>query len=383
MKKKIACFIMKIMARLPVKDIIIFESFFGKQLSDSPKALYDYMKNDKAYHHYRLIWSVKASFEPVFVASGCEFVRRGSFKWIMLMARARYWVNNTRQPDWLVKNSQTTYLQTWHGTPLKKLGTDIEEVTMPGTTTANYRVNFTRDTKKWDVLLAQNDYAANVFERAFQVDSDRIITTGYPRNDRLSNYNVAEIKAIKQRLKLPCNKKIILYAPTWKDNQSYRRGEYKAFLEFDLKTMYAELGKDYIVLIKWHYLIADHLTIPTEYEQFAIKVPQTIDINVYFLISDILITDYSSVFFDYAILKRPIIFFTPDWDAYQNEIRGIYPEISGALPGIMVQTTAALIRAIRLEQEPSTAFYDRFCYLEDGLATARVVASVFTKNDDV
>lgn len=377
MKERIACFIMRMIARLPVKKVIVFESFFGKQLSDSPKAIYEYLKEHEDYQQYRLIWSVKSSFETFFDAANCEYVRRGSFKWLLLMARARYWVNNTRQPAWLTKNKRTTYIQTWHGTPLKKLGVDIEQVTMPGTTTANYRINFIRDTKKWDVLLAQNDYSAKVFERAFKVDKTKIITTGYPRNDRLTRYKTQDTIAIKQQLNLPQDKKIILYAPTWKDNQSYRRGQYKAFLELDLKQLYQSLGEEYLILIKWHYLIADHVTIPSEYADFAIKVPQTMDINDYFLISDILITDYSSVFFDFAILNRPIVFFTPDWEKYQTEVRGMYPELSDDLPGAVVQTTTALIQAIQQSTPPSAAFIKRYCYLEDGQATARVVAQMF------
>lgn len=383
MRKRFVRFMMILLGVLPAKNIIVFESFFGKQFSDNPKAIYDYLINSSDYDGYRLIWSVKYSFEKEFIKHDCEYVTRGSLRWIILMARAKYWINNTRQPSWIVKNKHTIYLQTWHGTPLKKLGMDIENVRMPGTNTEKYRVNFIRDTKKWDVLLAQNEYAARIFENAFQFKSSNIMTTGYPRNDKLVNYNKDEILEIKKKLKLPLNKKIILYAPTWKDNESYRRGEYKASMKMNLKQMKEALSNEYVLLIKWHYLIADNIEIEKDLSDFAIKLPQTMDISNCYLISDLLITDYSSVFFDYAVLCRPIIFYTPDWDEYQKEIRGMYEEVSKALPGPIVENTTELITSIIEKSPPSIAFLSTFCTYEDGKSSERVVEKVIMKNSSI
>lgn len=379
MKVKMAKLIMCLFTLLPVKKIIVFESFFGKQFSDSPKAIHKFLLENKNEYAYRLIWAVKPGYEDEFIKQNIETVKRGSFKWLVLMARASYWVNNVRVPDWVVKNKKTTYLQTWHGTPLKKLGLDIEKLTMPGIDQATYRKTLVSDTSKWDFLIAQNDYASEKYQSAFNLSADKVKVTGYPRNDFLKNFDVDFVDEMKKEIGISTSKKVILYAPTWKDNNSYEKGSYRSVLDIDLEKMYSVLGAEYVLLIKWHYLISDQIKIPEKFKGFAIKVPQTYDINSYFVISDFLITDYSSVFFDYANLQRPIIFFTPDWETYQNEVRGMYSDIIADLPGIVVDTTTTLIEAIITPTYPSTQFIESYCSQDDGAATERIVSSVIKK----
>lgn len=380
MKVKMAKLIMCLFTLLPVKKIIVFESFFGKQFSDSPKAIHKFLLENKNEYAYRLIWAVKPGYEDEFIKQNIETVKRGSFKWLVLMARASYWVNNVRVPDWVVKNKKTTYLQTWHGTPLKKLGLDIEKLTMPGIDQATYRKTLVSDTSKWDFLIAQNDYASEKYQSAFNLSADKVKVTGYPRNDFLKNFDVDFVDEMKKEIGISTSKKVILYAPTWKDNNSYEKGSYRSVLDIDLEKMHSVLGSEYVLLIKWHYLISDQIKIPEKFKDFAIKVPQTYDINSYFVISDFLITDYSSVFFDYANLQRPIIFFTPDWETYQNEVRGMYSDIIADLPGIVVDTTTALIDAIITPSYPSTQFVESYCSQDDGTATERIVSSVIKKH---
>ncbi|HCZ39366.1 MAG TPA: CDP-glycerol glycerophosphotransferase family protein [Brochothrix thermosphacta] len=378
MKERVAKLLMWLLTRFGSKNIIVFESFFGKQYSDSPKAIYEYLKTHQDEYKYQLIWSVKEGFEDQFKENEIEYVRRGSLRWIILMARSSYWINNTRQPSWIIKGKGTKYIQTWHGTPLKKLGLDIEKVTMHGADTESYRLNFIKDTEKWDSLIAQNNYAAKVFKTAFNIPEEKLIVSGYPRNDYLLNYTEDEAANIKRKLGIIEGKKVILYAPTWKDNKSLSKGAYEAFLPMNLEEMFAELSDDYVLLIKWHYLIANEVEIPEKYKDFAFKVPQTIDINQYFIISDMLITDYSSVFFDYANLKRKIIFYTPDWEEYENDVRGMYPEISRSLPGEQVSDTAELINAIKTEDTLNIDFVNKYCSYDDGHATQRIVEQKIT-----
>lgn len=380
MKVKMAKLIMCLFTLLPVKKIIVFESFFGKQFSDSPKAIHKFLLENKNEYAYRLIWAVKPGYEDEFIKQNIETVKRGSFKWLVLMARASYWVNNVRVPDWVVKNKKTTYLQTWHGTPLKKLGLDIEKLTMPGIDQATYRKTLVSDTSKWDFLIAQNDYASEKYQSAFNLSADKVKVTGYPRNDFLKNFDVDFVDEMKKEIGISTSKKVILYAPTWKDNNSYEKGSYRSVLDIDLEKMHSVLGSEYVLLIKWHYLISDQIKIPEKFKGFAIKVPQTYDINSYFVISDFLITDYSSVFFDYANLQRPIIFFTPDWETYQNEVRGMYSDIIADLPGIVVDTTTTLIEAIITPTYPSAQFVESYCSQDDGTATERIVSSVIKKH---
>ncbi|NMB17958.1 MAG: CDP-glycerol glycerophosphotransferase family protein [Erysipelothrix sp.] len=382
--KSIAPRIYRILFRLgsllPKKEkMIIFESFLGKQYSDNPKALYDYIKSN--YPDYELYWSLNKEAIQLFRHKNIKFIRRLSFKWIISMARARYWVTNTRLPLWLPKPKNTIYLQTWHGTPLKKLGVDIEAVRMPGTSTENYKRNFIADSKKWDYLISPNEYSTRIFKRAFQVQC-QIIESGYPRNDVLINQKNKK-KELLEKLKLPSDKKIILYAPTWRDNQYYTQGKYKFNLELDLDTLNKELGDNYIILIRAHYLIADQID-TDKYNGFVFDFSSYNEIGDLYLVSDMLITDYSSVFFDYANLRRPILFFVYDLQEYREEIRGFYFDLEKHAPGPLILTNEQLIKeinSINLEEfvpnDKYESFVNTFCSLEDGQAVERVAKVLF------
>ncbi len=183
-KHKVINNIFKLGSFFTNENLVYFESFHGTQYSDNPKAIYEYLKK---HSNKKLIWGVKKGYESIFEENNVPYVRRFSIKWFLVMPRAGFWLINTRIPRWFYKSDKTIYLQTWHGTPLKKLGLDIENVQMPGTQTDLYRVNIVNESKRWDYLISPNDYATNIFERAFKVNRSKIIQTGYPRNDKLVN----------------------------------------------------------------------------------------------------------------------------------------------------------------------------------------------------
>ncbi|MEH7129899.1 CDP-glycerol glycerophosphotransferase family protein [Neobacillus drentensis] len=365
------------------KNLIIFESFLGKQYSCNPRAIYEYLK--KNHSEYELIWSVDPRFEKGFLEKGIPFARRFSVKWLFLMARARFWVTNSRMPLWIPKPKTTIYLQTWHGTPLKKLAGDMKEVLMPGTTTEQYKENFFRETGNWDYLISPNRYSTEIFKRAFQFDKE-MIESGYPRNDIFYRHDREMIsKEFKKLHQLPDDKKVILYAPTWRDNQFYQIGKYKMDLHLDLEKLRKELGNEYIIILRMHYLVAENFNLEA-YQGFAFDFSRHEDIQELYLISDILITDYSSVFFDYANLKRPMVFFTYDLQEYKDDIRGFYFDFEEKAPGPLVETTDEVITAIKglgeaaISNDRLDEFYQRFCYLEDGHAAERVVKEVILKD---
>lgn len=372
----------KLFSKLPSnRNLIIFESFLGKQYSDNPRAIYEYLNN--FYPNYQMYWSVDSKYVEFFKDKNVKVIRRFSIKWLLLMARAGYWVSNSRLPLWIPKPKHTTYLQTWHGTPLKRLAADMEEVHMPGTNTVKYKQNFIKEASKWDYLVSPNAYSSEIFERAFQFN-EVMVETGYPRNDFLVNENNKEtIHKIKEAASLPLDKKIILYAPTWRDNQFYEKGKYKFDLQMDLELMKEELGKEYIIVLRLHYLVAENLDL-TGYEGFVYDFSYHEDIRELYLIADMLITDYSSVFFDYANLKRPMLFFVYDIEDYRDNLRGFYFDFEKKAPGPLVMNTQELICEIKnidelgfAPLETTKAFYNKFCYLEDGNASKRVVERVF------
>lgn len=379
--KRLLIIIFYLATKLPTrKKTIVFESFLGRQISDNPKAIYLYIK--KYYPDYRLYWSIDRGMTKKFANSEVNLLPRFGLKWIFVMARAEFWITNSRLPLWLPKPKGTTYVQTWHGTPLKKLSLDMDEVYMPGTNTEKYKQNFVKEASKWDLLISPNKYSTEIFRRAFRFNK-QIIESGYPRNDILVNDNNPDtIQNLKKKANLPLDKKIILYAPTWRDDQYYTRGKYKFNIELDLQKLKEKFQDNYIFLFRLHYLVAEQLDL-SDYEGFIYDMSQYEDINELYLISDILITDYSSVFFDYAILKRPILFFVYDIEKYRDQLRGFYFDFERNAPGPLVKTTDELVDAIYdLEKNNNQlhknfpAFYERFCALETGHATEKVVHEI-------
>lgn len=387
-KSKIVEFILKLtfqmLSLLPVDPkLVIFESYFGRQFSCNPRAIYEYMK--KHCPEYKLYWSVDGRYLQNFAGHDLQIIKRFSLKWFLLTATARYWVTNIRLPLWIPKPKHTIYIQTWHGTPLKKLGLDIDEVHIPGSDTEKYKREFIMESAKWDYLVSPNSYSTKIFRRAFSFEKE-IIESGYPRNDYLYQANnKREIDSLKRRYGLPLDKKVILYAPTWRDDQYFSVGKYRFQLELDLKRMQEELGEHYIVILRMHYLIAEQLDV-SEFAGFAYDFSHHEDIRELYLISDLLITDYSSVFFDYANLRRPMIFFVYDIEDYRDRLRGFYFDLEKKAPGPLVKTTEEVIQAIKHFEERDFAlpenfeeFYQTFCEWEDGQAAKRVVETIWGK----
>ncbi|MFA2565524.1 CDP-glycerol--glycerophosphate glycerophosphotransferase [Bacillus wiedmannii] len=366
----------------PKKNLIIFESYAGKQYSCNPRAIYEHMLQKNI--DFQMVWSVNKNCTVQFDEGNIPYVKRFSIRWFILLARARYWVTNSRMPNWIPKPNHTIYVQTWHGTPLKKLAGDMKEVHMPGTTIEKYKNNFHREAQRWDYLLSPNEYSTEIFRRAFQYKKN-IVELGYPRNDVLYiNNNYRIIDTIKKKNGLPIDKKIILYAPTWRDDQFYSKGLYKLDLNLDLNLLKTKLGSDYIILLRMHYLVAEQFDLDP-YKGFVYDFSKHVDINELYLLSDLLITDYSSVFFDYANLKRPIIFYTYDIEFYRDSLRGFYFDLEATAPGPVVMNTQEVIDAIvKFESvdldefaEKYQSFYNKYCYLEDGSASNRVVEKIF------
>ncbi|CAH0238556.1 Teichoic acid poly(glycerol phosphate) polymerase [Peribacillus sp. Bi96] len=361
------------------QKLVVFESFLGKQYSCNPRAIYEYLQS----HHpeYKMYWSVDKRYTSQFEGAGIPYLKRFSLSWLLKMTRARYWVTNSRLPLWIPKPKHTVYLQTWHGTPLKKLAADMKEVHMPGTTTESYKENFHAESSKWDYLISPNAYSSEIFARAFNVDQSKIIETGYPRNDLLYNGNNRDtIDSLKRKLGIPSEKKVILYAPTWRDDEFYGKGKYKFDIKLDLNQLKQELGDEYVILLRLHYLISENLDL-SAYQGFAYNLSSYEDISHLYLISDLLITDYSSVFFDYANLKRPMLFYVYDIENYRDKLRGFYFDFETNAPGSLVKTSDEIIDSIKAIESENTVemnrFHERFCALEDGQATRRVIEKVF------
>jgi CDP-glycerol glycerophosphotransferase len=229
------------------------------------------------------------------------------------------------------------------------------------------------------VLLAPNAFSTPIFRRAFELEG-QILESGYPRNDLLHQANRAQrAAAVRERLGLSADQRVLLYAPTWRDDAFQQNGRYRFELKLDLQRVTAALGDDHILLLRLHTNVRN-----SQQARMAgagvIDVTRYPDIADLYLISDVLITDYSSAMFDFAGTGRPMLFFTYDLERYRDELRGFYFDFEAEAPGPLLNTSDELIQALRdvdrsagSYEELYKAFRAKFCALDDGSAAVRVV----------
>lgn len=367
----------------PVNDkTIMFESFHGKRYADNPKAIYEYMLSDSTYRDFVFVWAFSDVKAHKYLENNRHtiVVKKGSRDYFRYYAGARYWINNVSVPDFLKPNRHQTYIETWHGTPLKKLGCDISTNSDPRQSAKRMHRRYRSKGKKIDYLLSPSPYysekLATAFDLASYHNTKALTLTGYPRNDALFHYTEEEITSIKEKLGVPEEKKVILYTPTWRDTQ-YQDGKGFCYTEaLDVKKLMDELGDEYILLFRAHHQcgLKDIIT----GVDGVIDVTSADDVNDLYIISDMMITDYSSTMFDYANLHRPILFYMYDLDEYKNDIRGFYLDLD-ELPGPISRTQEELTSSIRDLSENFTydkkykAFNKKFNPYDDGNAAKRAV----------
>lgn len=363
--------------KLPIKEnVVLFETFMAKNYSDSPKYIYEAL-NTMYPGKYECIWAINGNHD---IPYGAKTVKRFSFQYAYYCAVSKYLVFNVRQPLWFRKREGQVFLETWHGTPLKRLVFDQEEVT---SASPKYKEQFYKQRKEWDYLVSANPFSSKTFRSCFMYEG-KMLEYGYPRNDILyASDKEQRARRLKEKLGIPLDKKTILYAPTWRDDEHYGKGEYKFTLALDLKKMKTMLEKEYVLLLRTHHYIADKID-TTGLEGFAYNLSNYDDISEIYLMTDICITDYSSVFFDFANLKRPILFYTYDIEKYKNQLRGFYIDMNTEVPGPLLYTSEEVIDAIlhidtiqKRYKKRYDEFYDRFCCFDDGHASENIIKEVF------
>ncbi|PKR82657.1 CDP-glycerol glycerophosphotransferase family protein [Heyndrickxia camelliae] len=360
------------------EKMVFFESFLGKNYSGNPKYIYEEMLRNDKYKNYTFVWSYSGE-NPEEIPGNPIIVNREEVEYYEYLAKSKYWVNNILFPVHR-KREGNKYLQTWHGTPLKRLGYDIE-IDGPEVLA---RENFYIESRNWDYLVSANNYSTEIFKRAFKFNK-HVLEYGYPANDIFYNEEMREkVNKIRIELGIPQDKKVILYAPTWRDNESVNSWKHSFSLKFDLEEFYKNLKDEYILILRMHHLIADSLVIDEKYKEFVYDLSKYDDIQELYVMSDILITDYSSVFFDYANSKKPILFFAYDFDNYKENVRGFYLDMFKDLPGPIINNSGDLLNAIqninsiyKNYELKYDEFYNRFCKLENGKAAQSIIEKVF------
>jgi CDP-glycerol glycerophosphotransferase len=347
--------------------VVLFNCWHGRS-ADSPRAIADELRSrDAPFEH---VWVLEEGREP---PPGATLVRPDSLDYLRQCGRARFLVSNNTMPSYFRKKRGTTYVQTWHGTPLKRIAFDIEAPAFSGG--ADHLATLAREVRSWDFLVSPNGFSTPIFRRAFRYDG-AVLETGYPRNDCLLADDRDSVRArTRQELGIADGTCVVLYAPTWRDNDSFST-------ELELAALADDLGPSYVVLLRVHSAVAS--TVAAVGHPRVRNVSERDDIADLFLAADVLITDYSSVMFDFAVTGKPMLFFTYDLERYRDELRGFYFDFESEAPGPLLSTTWEVLQALRELDAVGARYVDayegfrqRFCHLEDGHAAARVVDAVF------
>ena len=361
----------------PLRDSVVFISWKGKQCGDNPLGIAEELRrrgDDREHIWVVTDWSVPAP-------ENARVVLQLTEDYFEALARSRYIVSNDDMQAVYHKREGQVYVQTWHGTPLKKIGFDIERPQFISGT--SYFDQLASDVAKWDLLLSPNPFSTKIMRRAFRYDGE-ICESGYPRNDVLCSGDADRVAArVRRRLGLAEGKRVVLYAPTWRDNQYYASGRYRFDFRLDLERAWQELGDDHVILFRGHHHMADDVPEGSR-PGFAINVTSYPDISELFLASDVLVTDYSSVMFDFAATGRPMLFYTYDLDQYRDNLRGFYFDFEAEAPGPLLATSDQVITAIGDIDSVAASyrgayrkFTEKFCPLDDGKAGSRACDRIF------
>jgi len=350
------------------EGLVLYSSFYGR-FSDNPLPLFESLRSraPRAVH----VWVASGSGG---FPDSVPTVRFGSRAYHEALGQASHLVANTTLPH-LAPRRRTLYLQTWHGTPYKRIGFE----NLNRIDDKDGLKGLARQYGSWTHLLSQNRHSTEVFRRAFRFEGP-ILETGYPRNDILLSPQAAALRAtVRKELAIPEDCQAVLHAPTFRDDQQGTGGEYLLPNLLNLSAA-ADRTKNVIFLLRRHYWVTSDVTARPSPGNWR-DVSSYPDIAPLFLAADALITDYSSSMFDFAVTRKPILFFVPDYEQYVNSVRGTYFDLVDHAPGPICRNIDELFECLESMSELAPSFADRyerfrqrFCYLDDGKATERVVA---------
>ncbi|MFE1552368.1 CDP-glycerol glycerophosphotransferase family protein [Streptomyces sp. NPDC058718] len=364
--------------RLPVdENLAVYSAYWGRTPSCNPLAVHEAAR--KLVPGVRGVWVVNQEYAGS-LQPGLQRIAPATFGYWKALARAKYLVNNVNFPDAVIKRPGQIHLQTHHGTPLKRMGLDQQRY--PAVSRSMDFDKLLERVDRWDYSVSSNGHSTENWERVYPA-SFRSLNTGYPRNDVYYRATAADVRRIRGELGIAHDKTAILYAPTVRDHQK------DAFVSrLDLARFARELGPDFVLLVRAHYFYGGDRELNSLAERGAlVDVSRHPSVEELCLAADALITDYSSIMFDYANLDRPIVTYADDWEAYRT-CRGVTFDLlsgePGDTPGVITTTEDQLIEAFRSgawEGEQAAAlrqaFRERFCTWDDGSAAERVVRQVF------
>ncbi len=351
-------------------DLAVFAAYWYRGYSCNPRAIYERAR--ELVPGMRGVWVVKPGGT---VPDGVEHVAPGTPEYYDVLARARVFVNNVNFPNHLVKREDTVHVMTHHGTPLKLMGLDLQK-----TPVAGKRMDFDalrRRSARWDYSVSSNQFSTEIWERVFPAGYESL-DVGYPRNDVLADPDPATAQRVRAELGIEPGQVAVLYAPTHREYQS----SYVPVL--DAGAVAEALGPDHVVLARTHYFYGSDPHLRELHRQGRVRdVAAHPSVEELCLAADALVTDYSSIMFDYAVLDRPIVIHAPDWETYRA-LRGTYFDLMAEPPGLVTRTQDELVAGFQSGTVWGAAaarsradFRARFCAWDDGRAAERVVRRVW------
>jgi CDP-glycerol glycerophosphotransferase len=353
---------------------VLYQSFEGRY-SDSPRALYEAWIAQRPRDTHT--WLADPAHVHGF-PNALETVPPSGPLCVEALESADLVIANTHTDVEWNKRPGAVYLQTWHGTALKRIHYDI--VWSPPGQIAR----LTRDIDRWDILVSPNAVSTKTQRRAFGFNGE-VIETGYPRNDILSSPRRDSVRErVRRRLDLPDDITVVLYTPTFRDDAVFAPGRPDIELGLSVEKLAEQLGPGHCLLLRLHYLTTDRR--PTVQGAGLRDVSYYPDVAELYLAADAMVTDYSSTMFDFAVTGKPLLFFSYDLERYRDELRGFYFDFERHAPGPVLRTAEDLADAVlhldevRHRYEDRYArFQERYCPLDDGHATARVLDRLWRK----
>ena len=348
----VASVAMRLVGRFVRTDasLVLFNSYAGRKYDDSPKAVYEAMRSDPRFSSYRVVW---AFHDPdAFEVPDAEKIRTDTPRYFLTALRARVWLTNSSVERGLrFKKRGTLYVNTWHGTPIKQMGTDV------GEDNKSFR---SRGTGEIDAFCVQGEYEAEIFGRAFCIPEEKILRSGLPRNDELARADEGRRRSLRASLGIPDGRRVVLYCPTFREYDQVAGHAVAMKPPMDLGFWERELGETHVLLVRAHYEVTRAMEIADS--PFVKDVSAYPSLNELIIASDVLVSDYSSVFFDYSITGKPMLHFCYDYDEYQEK-RGMYFDVREWLSGSA--TEKGLIDALKSldvsrESVRTMAFRNRF-----------------------
>ncbi|MEU3420035.1 CDP-glycerol glycerophosphotransferase family protein [Streptomyces murinus] len=354
-------------------DLAVFAAYWERGVACNPAAIA--AKLAELAPHIHPVWVVSKD-NTALLPPGTDHVVPGTRRYWEVLATAKYLVNNVNFPNAVVKRPDAIHLQTHHGTPLKRMG--LDQIEHPAAAKGLDFDALLARIDRWDYSVSANSHSTRMWERAYPARYTSL-DHGYPRNDVFYTSGADAVRAARARLGIAPGKTAVLYAPTHRD---YEAGFTP---RLDLAELADRLGEDTVLLVRAHYFYGGATSPLTGLRRSG----RLIDVSSYdpveelCLAADALVTDYSSIMFDYANLDRPIVVYADDWETYRTT-RGVYFDLMTDHPGQVARTQEELTEIFRsgawrdeTAAKARTAFRRRFCEYDDGRAAERVVRRVF------